>query len=609
MQQRAKCVRLEKKISGDRGLLLTKFLRCAFRLSYRLGGETCSCNGAYNGPHCEYETNEVPDCYLDCRNGGSCILGTPSKNDLDLYSAFWDIEAKAMEQNQFCRCKPGWYGQFCEVPSDSCGDQTCFYGSKCTESSVNGIPLYHCDCRFSNKGSVSFAGRFCQYEATMYCNEGEGNGVNGDLFCVNNGTCQTDASLGCVCPDGYRGFSCEYYVQEDLPSGHNATKPFDPVEETGCALSCSGRGRCRDGIKDIDDQVYGYAEHLSKATALASEQFEHCVCDDGWTGLNCEHEYEAPSCKLDCQNGGSCILGTPTEFDLDQYSAFWDIEAKAMEQNQFCRCKPGWYGQFCEVPSDSCGDQSCFYGSKCTESSVNGIPLYHCDCRFSNKGSVSFAGRFCQYEATMYCSEGEGNGVNGDLFCVNNGTCQNDAYLGCVCPDGYRGFSCEYYVQEDLPSGHNATKPFDPVEETGCTLSCSGRGRCRDGIKDIDDQVYGYAEHLSKATALASEQFEHCVCDDGWTGLNCEHEAKLCPVGDYHCFHGGDCDGDDQKCDCSTAQSTELNTSTFAGDHCEHPATDICSEQVDVVKYNPAKGLSFCVNSGTCKRKVGEGEP
>ena len=320
-----------------------------------------------------------------------------------------------------------------------------------------------------------------------------------------------------------------------------------------------------------------------------------------------------PDCDLICKNGGHCILGTPSAQDLDQYSGFWGINEAANQLKQFCRCEPGWHGQHCEIPATPCGDDVCFHDSKCTESSVNGKVLHHCDCRFSNQGSFSYAGRFCQYEANMYCDKGKDSHINGHLFCVNGGKCQEDTYMGCICPEGYRGFSCEYHVAEDLTpeAAANSTQPFDPVQHTGCSLQCNGRGTCRDGIKDVNDEQYGSAEHLSNDTALSSEQFEHCVCQPGWTGLNCEHEAMECAGGAYNCFHGGKCytGGDEKKCDCSTASSTELDTNTFGGDQCQHPATEICTENSDTVSYNPSQGLSFCVNYGTCKKKVREGEP
>lgn len=130
--------------------------------------------------------------------------------------------------------------------------------------------------------------------------------------------------------------------------------------------------------------------------------------------------------------------------------------------------------------------------------------------------------------------------------------------------------------------------------------------------KDVSPEVHGSADHLSNvSTALASKQFEHCVCQDGWAGLKCEYEATACDGGAYHCFHGGECSngGDGQKCNCTTATSAILGSKTFGGELCQHPATDICTEQGTELEYSPAKGLLFCVNYGKCNAYVGGGQP
>jgi hypothetical protein len=299
-------------------------------------------------------------------------------------------------------------------------------------------------------------------------------------------------------------------------------------------------------------------------------------------------------------------LGTPPENDKD----YWNVDGMAMDRKQYCKCEAGFHGFYCEISSGACGNEGelCFHDSKCIQSVVNGKTLHHCDCRDATTETASYAGRYCQYKATSYCDKGDGE-LNGHLFCVNGGTCQEDAYLGCICPEGFRGFSCEYYVGDD--SNDPGKPPLDDVEDTVCSLDCNGRGSCRDDIKDKPtDEVVGSAEHLTEDAALSSEAFEHCVCQAGWTGLQCDVKATKCGGGGYHCFQGSECytAGNEQKCDCSTANSTELGTAHFAGEQCEHPASEICTEDGKTNHYNPSKELSFCVNYGICKAEVKEGD-
>ncbi|KAL7567792.1 hypothetical protein ACA910_000544 [Epithemia clementina (nom. ined.)] len=476
-----------------------------------------------------------------------------------------------------------------------CDSIVCQHGSGCVKDSTefeshrlpdgslldihSGINDFHCACETGWTGTqCDVAFESCD-GSTHKCYHG-GNCVLGLIDKYEND------QLYCNCDDAWEG-------ETRYAGKYCELKSIDMCDPDDNTRFCLNEGSCNTEYPAVG---------------------KSCICPDGYKGPHCEYEDDdVPDCTLSCQNGGHCILGTPSESDLDQFSGFWNIEEAANQLMQFCRCQQGWYGQHCEIPSQPCGEDMCFHGAKCTESSVNGQIMHHCDCRFSNQGSFSYAGRFCQYEATVYCDKGQGSNVNGHLFCVNNGTCQEDSYLGCVCPDGYRGFSCEYFVAEDLTLEMvgNATKAFDPLEDTTCTLTCNGRGTCRDGIKDVETETYGSAEHLSSLTALASEQYEHCVCQSGWTGLNCEYEVTECAGGTQNCFHGGQCytGGDEQKCDCSTANSSQLGTDNFAGDMCQHPATDICTETGSVVQYDPAKGLSFCVNYGTCVKKVAAGEP
>lgn len=96
--------------------------------------------------------------------------------------------------------------------------------------------------------------------------------------------------------------------------------------------------------------------------------------------------------------------------------------------------------------------------------------------------------------------------------------------------------------------------------------------------------------------------FQHCVCPDGFFGVQCEHQLDVCPGGTHVCLHGSKCvainesDPDNLKhqCDCDDSFNS---IQQFAGKYCQYESTDMCTK-------NGKPGLSnaqyaFCVNGGT----------
>jgi hypothetical protein len=278
------------------------------------------------------------------------------------------------------------------------------------------------------------------------------------------------------------------------------------------------------------------------------------------------------------------------------------------------------------------------------------------------EGSHHYAGRFCQYRAGQYCTKDPG--LAGHLFCVNGGTCRGDnPYQGCDCRAGYAGFSCEYVTGEaletvgddggDAPAGSGSTsldksdgaafdfatgrrpdddggeggsatggfdfatgRPLiDPADEIACDLVCRNGGACRSGIPDTEGSAAGqqlrdiaiHAPHLDPDAD--GEPFQHCVCPPGYGGPLCGQQVEVCGESEHLCLHGSKCveggGGDDElQCDCSEAGAESAEY--YAGRHCEHPVTDICSEPVQ--QQVPGTPISFCVNGGTCKKRVAWGE-
>lgn len=80
-----------------------------------------------------------------------------------------------------------------------------------------------------------------------------------------------------------------------------------------------------------------------------------------------------------CLNNGTCID------DINTFS---------------CRCRPGFYGTFCEYEQNECDSQPCKNGGTCTD----GLGTYRCTC------PVGYNGPNCQVHYMLVCAPQERQG-------------------------------------------------------------------------------------------------------------------------------------------------------------------------------------------------------
>ena len=141
----------------------------------------CDCPPGLAGPHCEFKQGAVPECQLNCYNGGTCQAGLKYPGETIFHQA--DIEL------QYCICPEGYYGQRCEVEGKRCGNSHCFNGGSCVSiEREDGTFTDHCDCTTAGNDLVAYAGRFCQSPSSAFCSRFSDH--NGKHFCVNGGTCR-----------------------------------------------------------------------------------------------------------------------------------------------------------------------------------------------------------------------------------------------------------------------------------------------------------------------------------------------------------------------------------------------------------------------------------
>jgi hypothetical protein len=156
----------------------------------------CQCLEGFSGPHCEFVGSDVAkslSCTLNCENDGVCRIGASTWENLLQYN----YDSTPPEQRQYCSCPSGYFGTLCEHSSldhsktEKCGDQPCLNGGVCIDVvGEDGDKTRQCDCSDAKLDGIHYAGQFCEHNATDVCSEGQ---YGDQVFCVNGGTCKSDA--------------------------------------------------------------------------------------------------------------------------------------------------------------------------------------------------------------------------------------------------------------------------------------------------------------------------------------------------------------------------------------------------------------------------------
>ena len=98
-----------------------------------------------------------------------------------------------------------------------------------------------------------------------------------------------------------------------------------------------------------------------------------------------------------------------------------------------------------------------------------------------------YAGTSCEFPSTTICSVTKDvQDLEGRLFCTNHGTCMDEVELGCKCPAGFYGFSCEFETRNDE---YDADEEQDDKDWEICgdnELICLRGGKCRTTITRND---------------------------------------------------------------------------------------------------------------------------
>ncbi|CAB4004839.1 neurogenic locus Notch, partial [Paramuricea clavata] len=114
--------------------------------------------------------SDIDECLNNnCVNGGTCVQG------INYY---------------FCRCLPGFTGDYCDNVLPTCRTSPCLHSGTCIDESP---PSFRCACTSNYKGT------YCEIEKEHCLSNPCYNGV-----CVPK-----EGGYECVCRYGFTGFHCD----------------------------------------------------------------------------------------------------------------------------------------------------------------------------------------------------------------------------------------------------------------------------------------------------------------------------------------------------------------------------------------------------------------
>lgn len=417
--------------------------------------------------------------------------------------------------------------------------------------SVRGM---HCSCPDESASTAhsSYTGVRCEVPYEV---------CDTDTMCFHGGYCATEqydeGIYHCVCRqdengDVWAGKHCEVLATNFCTDDKKWDIP-------GGRWFCTNGGTCQNGVSNLAVK---------------------CKCPEGTFGLHCEYN-EYLGCSLQCENGGTCKVGLKDFSVIEQYGV--NIESALNGQDfygEHCVCPDGFSGPRCEISEVTrCGEGVCFNDAECVQTvSKDGETVYSEFCQCPTSMTVSYTGKFCEYQSTSFCPAPEGHDPS-EYFCANGGECPNEPHEACICQTGFSGPKCEIPDNADL--------------KDECDLPCENDGVCFFGQSPVEDETM---KNLSNEGREFLADNKHCRCPEGFIGLRCEIKYNDCGGGKHYCLHGSECveDGDEFTCDCREASK---DFSAYAGKYCEHEATMYCQ--------GPGQGShSFCTNHGVCKGEV-----
>lgn len=321
-------------------------------------GAVCLCPQGYNGPSCQNATNPVTNtvCPQNRYGPGCDVVCTPADNCAEGHYDCHYITGERI-------CLAGWAGVSCQQrflspnTDPECPVNECRNGGQCFNGS--------CCC------PRGFTGDYCQQEV-FECSSRP---------CLNGGNCvELISGFECDCAYGYTGDLCE--VNQTVIVVTGSTTPSDVQTTSGdrCGSDpCLNNGVCVQLLNGFE-----------------------CVCPVRYTGYLCESSVTTTPVSV---SDSTTMNQTNGPITCSVQPCFNDGACVQLQNGVECRCKPGFFGNFCQY-----NDATTIMATGTTTTASETTKPQDC---------------------------------NSDP-CQNNGICvQRTNSFECICLTGFTGYFCE----------------------------------------------------------------------------------------------------------------------------------------------------------------------
>ncbi|CAB0000022.1 unnamed protein product [Nesidiocoris tenuis] len=313
----------------------------------------------------------------------------------------------------------------------------------------------------------------------------------------------------CFCPPGYTGLSCE-----ECSDGYyrSTTGSFG-----GFCVPC---------------QCNGHADTCDKVTGVCKN------CQHGTIGAHCEK----------CSEGyyGNAMDGTPDDclicpcpLPITGNNFATSCEFSPDGQKKSCECKPGYYGDRCEVCAAGFFGSPETIGSTCQPCNCSGNIDIHingsCDSVTGRCDNCLYntAGPVCNFCKPWFFGDAVNLKNCQSCACEKCGTSRCDHATGtCECKPNVEGEKCDRCVGNYF--GYDSCQGCKPCncKEASLSSQCDdkdGKCRCKPGVTGTtcDRCAEGFWNYTSEGCTV-------CSCNEGYSeGVGCDPVTGTC-----HCLTG-----------------------------------------------------------------------
>ncbi|PVD36008.1 hypothetical protein C0Q70_02978 [Pomacea canaliculata] len=477
------------------------------------------CNNTEGGYRCEcapgYSYDEITkDCIIDSSLSGVCQASGCSQG----CSVATDPSSSSSSSNSIplCFCYQGYDldprdNKTC-VDRDECRDKVC---DQVCNNTAGGFSCSCYDGFALNKDE-----RTCS--ACPYLKYGP--------ECRQTCTCSGRSVAchpvrGCVCQDGWTGKSCEEDVDECAENPDVCGTQKRCVNNKG-SYSCV----CRPGYATTDD---GVCQDIDECKLNISDCQQECVNVPGYFNCDCKYGYRLTADRRHCSKVNECTNS------LDHC----EMLCENTYGSYFCYCKQGYRLNNdnrtcsdineCTEHSDNC-PQTCHnidggYRCACEDGYIYDDATNKCkiDPTVQNVCRISSCSKYCRVKQDpstnssipeCFCDRGYELDSKDNQTCKDHDEC-NDSLCTQLCTNTDGSFSCSCNRGYTLNDDGRTCSPCPHLHYgVGCHEVCRCRGRGKDC-----DKVRG------------------CICNDGWTGSQCQDDIDECAGNSSICGQEGIC--------------------------------------------------------------------